>query len=267
MAKGPWTQHIKDEAMKMNMIQELDIAKLKNDELLEFCQKVCAVLNNVNSETAQKSCRTLVAATEDFAKVLDESPTMISLEIQAVDESVDQAWRGMDSELDNNLDHPNAKIREAAATVQKVWQTYSDPTDLPYEEEYSRIKSLIAIISKIPGDVMVTARVDEWFDALKTRYDKFMTLWGEKTATDTQRFANQIKRMRAELENKYTELAAFVDGWSKYAEIDEKFNAIDDEVANVVKHLNDLIGEYNGRLRDRRQNVSKCIDDILKDLI
>ena len=253
--------------MKMKMIQALNLSKLNHDEVLAFSDKICGLMDKVSSETAKKSSIALHDAVSNFGKILEQSPDLISLEIQAADTSVDQAWRGMNAELENHLDHPNADIRSASATVYEIWKRYDDPTELPYEDEYKTLKTLIAIVGKIPADVMKTAGVDEWFDALKERNDEFMSMWGEKTVTDSQRLANQVKKSRADLEASYADFVSFMDGWSKYAEIDEKFNDIDDEVAGVVKEINGVVAEYNGILDDRRKSVSKCIDSILKDLI
>ena len=60
---------------------------------------------------------------------------------------------------------------------------------------------------------------------------------------------------------------AFIDGWVRYAEVDEKFNAIDAEVAAVVDAIDAVVGEYNEKLSERRRNVTNCINDILKDLV
>lgn len=251
----------------MKMIQAINLSKLNHDEVLAFSRKVCDVMNNCDSDTAKKASKTLTDAADDFDKVLEESPELISLEIQAKDTAVDQSWRGMNAELELRLDHPNENVRRASATIYEVWKRYNDPTELPYEEEYKSIKAIIALISKIPADVMKTAGVDEWFESLKANHDSFMALWGEKTVTDSQRLANQVKKARAAMESAYNELALFVDGWSKYAEIDEKFNAIDDEVLAVVNKFNGIVAEYNSMLAERRKNVSRCIEDILKDLI
>ena len=148
-----------------------------------------------------------------------------------------------------------------------MWKRYPDPTELPYEEEYSSIRSIIAIVSKIPQHVMELAGVDEWFESLKKSNDAFMVLWGDGNSTDKQRAANQLKRSRADLEAAYHDFVAFVDGWVRYAEVDERFNAIDTEVAAVVDAINSVISEYNGMLAERRRNVTQCINDILKDLI
>lgn len=251
----------------MKKIQNITLGKLNHEDMLTLSEKVTAVLSKVDSETARKSCASLTDATESFRKILDAAPGQISLEIQANDEAVDQAWRGMNAELENHLDHPNQKKREASATVYEVWKRYPDPTELPYEEEYSVIRSIIAIISKIPRDVMERAGVDEWFDFLKKCNDEFIALWGDGKSTDKQRTANQIKRARADLESAYLDFVAFVDGWVRYAEVDEKFNAIDAEVETVVDAINSVVNEYNEMLAERRRNVTSCINDILNGLI
>ena len=253
--------------MKMKMIQPLNLGKFNHEEVLEFSRKICHTLEGLHSETAKKGSKPFADAVDAFAKKLEDSPELVSLEVQANDADVDAAWRGMNAELENHLEHPNPKVRSAAATVYEVWSKYEDPTELPYEEEYNRIKSQILVISKIPANVMKDAGVDEWFEALKDRHSIFMSLWGEKTATDSQRLANQVKTARASVETSYAEFVAFMDGWSKYAEIDEKFNEIDDEVAQVVEHINAIVQEYNDTLVERRKNVSRCIEDILNGLI
>ncbi len=251
----------------MKKIQNIALSKHNHVYMLKLSQKVCDVLSKVDSETARKSCASLQASVEEFNKVLDATPALISLEIQANDASVDQAWRGMNAELENHLDHPNQKKREASATVYEVWKRYPDPTELPYEQEYASIRSIIAIISKIPRNVMELAGVDEWFDSLKESNDAFMTLWGDNSSTDKQRTASKLKRARADLETAYNDFIAFIDGWVRYAEVDEKFNAIDAEVAAVVDAIDAVVGEYNEKLSERRRNVTNCINDILKDLV
>lgn len=253
--------------MKMKMIQPLNLGKFNHEEILNFSRRICDALDGVSSDTAKKGARSFKDAVDAFDKKLEESPELISLEVQANDANVDQAWRGMNAELENHLEHPNEKVRNAAATVYEVWSKYEDPTELPYEEEYNRLKSLILVISKIPAEVMKDAGVDEWFESLKERHDLFMSLWGEKTATDSQRLANQVKQSRAALETSYAEFVSFMDGWSKYAELDEKFNEIDGEVASVVDKINVIVAEYNDMLVERRKNVSQCIEDILNGLI
>ncbi|MBQ9396134.1 MAG: hypothetical protein IJU23_11570 [Proteobacteria bacterium] len=253
--------------MKIKMIQPLNLGKFNHEEVLEFSQKICHTLDGVHSDTAKKGGKVFADAVAAFAKKLEESPEIVSLEVQANDANVDQAWRGMNAELENHLEHPNSKIRNAAATVYEVWSKHEDPTELPYEEEYNRLKSLILVISKLPVSVLKDAGVDEWFEALKERHSLFMSIWGEKTATDSQRLANQVKTARASLEQSYAEFVAFMDGWAKYAELDEKFNEIDDEVAHVIDHINAVVAEYSDILVERRKNVSKCIEDILNGLI
>lgn len=251
----------------MKAIQSLELSRLNHLDALAFCRKVCDIVGAGDSVTAKKCVAELCNSVEAFAVALDESPELISMEIHAADSDVDMAWRGMNAELENHLDHPNESVRDASAAVYEVWCRVADPTELSYEDEYKQLKMVIGQISKVPADVMKNAGVDEWFDALKKRYESFMALWGEKTATDSQRLANQVKKNRATMESCYNEVALFVENWSKFADLDDKFNEIDSEVAKVVSGMNAVIGEYNAMLAERRKNVSDCICNILNDLI
>ncbi len=249
--------------MNIEQVKTLATGKLNHEDLIKFCRQIIDCLQNVSSDTACKSVERLNKLVESFDHMLDKSPELVSLDLQSLDASVDAAWCGMNVELENHLEHPNEKVRTAAADVHAVWSRISDPTELPFEEEYARIKSLIAIISKIPADVMKAAGVDEWFDALKTRNEEFVALWGSKADSDAQRLANQVKKARGEVEDAYGDLVSFLNGWVRFAQVDEKYNDIDGEISPIVDKVNAIIDEYNAMFAERTKNVSKCIEDIL----
>lgn len=249
--------------MKIEQVKSLATGKLNHEDLITFCRKIIDCLKSVSSDTATKSVDQLSKLVESYDQMLDMSPEFVSLGLQSLDSSVDAAWCGMNAEIENHLEHPNEKVRKAAADVHAVWSRIADPTELPYEDEYARIKSLIAIVSKIPADVMKDAGVDEWFEALKKRNAEFVELWGDKADSDSQRLANQIKKIRGDVEATYGDLVSFINGWVRFAQVDEKHNDIDDEVSPIVDKVNAIIDEYNAMFAERTKNVSKCIEDIL----
>ena len=218
------------------MIQCFSLNRLSHEELRAFAARVNELLSSATQSNLRKLASDFQEASSEFEVAVQNTPELLALEIQAKDTAVDEAWRGLNTELENNLDHPNEHKREASSQVYDIWAEFGDPTELPFDEEYSTIAKILDAVSNIPRDVLVAAAVDEWFDALQERYRSFIGLWGAEGKSDAQRIARQLKQTRSALEAAYDELISWANCWFIY-EDDAWFKKFDVDLNEEIVRI------------------------------
>ena len=224
------------------MIPLFSVNKLSHEELLAFANSLNHLLSFATNANVKALAAKLQAATVDFEAAVQSTPDLLALEIQAKDTAVDEAWRGLNTELENNLDHPNERKRDASSQVYDIWAEFGDPTDLPFDEEYATLAKIIEALDNVPADILMLAAVDEWFEALRERYRSFIAIWGEEGRSDAQRLARQLKETRSALESAYDELVQWANCCFAYEEDSwfQKFDtALNEEIARIKEQNKD----------------------------
>lgn len=221
----------------MSTIQTMDLDKLSYNDLLSFITMISAILKDVTNEAVHASSEDFLEAADAYCKAVSNAPEILSQDVLLKDAEVDDAWMGIDTELENNLNHPNAEKRNASDKVYQIWSVFPDPTSMPYSEEYALMKDIIAALDQLPVELLKSACVDEWFAALKERYSDFMVNWLASSTAETLKQAEEIKSTREAVHEEFETLCAFLAAYIKIEDTED--------MQMLFSNLNNLISQFN----------------------
>lgn len=228
----------------MNKIKTFNLAPLTNHALVNFCAEVQThVTESIPSENVTL-CDDFSASLNDFRAALASSVEKFNEAIASADKDADRAWSAINTPLQLNVNHFDETVCDAARSVLNVFDNISNPTRLPYAEEYAKLESLLTQLAAIPADTPKTAMADGWIAELRRRVDAFNELRKIKTQTRSEIETGATKKARVALIDAYRTLV-------------DKLNAMliqasSEAFETIAQHLNELIDANRVLLKMRR---------------
>ena len=117
-------------------------------------------------------------------------------EIQDADKYRDEIWRGMADANKSAMNHYSSEVRQAAARLKIVFDTYGNVARKPLDEETSAIYNIIQDLrGKYAADAS-TAGLAGWIDELENANKNFSRLMLDRydeTATKTDLVLRQVR--------------------------------------------------------------------------
>ena len=158
----------------MAKVAYIRIDTLKVDDCINLFSKVAEIAEKCFGFSGGDFACDFIRKYSDFRQALAGETTATFKSMSSADIATDEIWRGLNDEIRAGQRHPNPARREANNVVAEVFGHYEDPTQLPYSEEYGRLRQLIEELEALPESTLKAAVVDEWVVALRSRYEAFM---------------------------------------------------------------------------------------------
>ena len=155
-------------------VQKVLLDTLKNEELIAFFHQVDDAIISCFGEKGLDLAIGFRAKLRAFDESINRVDTDMIEELRAADEVADNVWKGFFYELMAGMKSLNEPRKKAALEVNETFSKISNPTDLPYAEEYANIHKLLSLLDKLPEDLLKAAKVDDWLFAMHQSYDDFM---------------------------------------------------------------------------------------------
>ena len=179
---------------------------LKVDDCISLFSKTAEIAEECFGFAGGEFACDFIRKYGDFRQALSGESTATFKAMYSADIATDEVWRGLNDEIRAGQRHPNPARREANNVVSEVFGHYEDPTQLPYSEEYGRLRQLIEELEALPESTLKAAVVDEWVVALRSRYEAFMEASRVHMLEASFGDIGGIKRERVSASNAYRSL-------------------------------------------------------------
>ncbi len=179
----------------MKKIQALELVHFPQEAVFKYLQ------------TAEQGLAALPGGMPDYAdafghdfkafdSALNDKPSEDQTsKLEALDARADLAYSLFVKQLKLSAQAPVAACKDAANRLLQIVGT-SDPTALPYMEEYSAIKPIIAQIKALEPAVLEAALAQMWFDDLAQATQDFINLFNDIQRSKAAHSAEAIKAAR-----------------------------------------------------------------------
>ena len=179
----------------------------------------------------------------------------ITDELAIADMKRDATFSGLASAVKSGTKHFSAEVKQAAARVQVVFDTYGNVAKKGYDEETAAINSLITDLNSTYAADVPLLGIAGWITELKANNDAFDTLKKSRYIEEACKTQLRMKQVRTEVD-------------AAYKAIVERINALiivngDRLYASFVNELNERIDQFNLVLAQREGRNAK--DDKPKD--
>ncbi|MBO4350309.1 MAG: hypothetical protein J6A01_05100 [Proteobacteria bacterium] len=228
----------------MKKIKSFSLVSFTNHALVSFCTEVESHVKASLPVENAALCDDFSASLSAFKDILASSVETFNEAILEADKKADGAWSAINTLLNLNVNHYDDAVCEAARTVLDVFDNISNPTRLPYAEEYARLESLLTQLSAIPAETLKTAMVDGWIDELRRRVDAFNELRKTKTQTRSEIETGASKKARQALTDAYRDLVDTLNAMQLLSK-SEAFDLI-------AQHLNELIDANRAAMKAKK---------------
>lgn len=159
--------------MSKPSINRINYKALRRDEQHSFNNRVLHILDTTCGACGKPYSEFKTAA-EQFGGILHERGFVTSFSLDEYDRKADDAWRGLDAQIEASRKHPREEVKKAAQVVNDVFSKTANPTNLNYDQEYGALSVLLSQLNAIDRSVLVAARVDEYVDYLGKCVNDFM---------------------------------------------------------------------------------------------
>ena len=184
-------------------ILRLRLDDLRDDELLRLFRGVEDVIDKTFGECSPELGTDFQARLNTFEQTLNQMDDSRLEELREADAAADKIWLGLFYELMAGMKSPNDERREAAMEVNQTFARISNPTDLPYAEEYLRLKQLMQMMDVLPVELLKKARVDDWLEEMHKKYAHFMAVHDAYEQATTGKDYDTVKEARKSLISSY----------------------------------------------------------------
>lgn len=178
--------------MSKQTINRLKYRALRRDEQHAFNLRVLSILE-ATCGAFGKPYFEFKDAAERFAAILHDRGFVVSLSVDAYDRRADEAWRGLDLQIEASLRHPDETVRLAAQNVKNVFSKTENPTKLNYDQEYGALAILLSQLKAIDRTTLELAHVDVYIDYLDQCVRDFNEAYQNATDTKSKQDIGAVK--------------------------------------------------------------------------
>jgi hypothetical protein len=233
---------------------------LSNALHLQFIIAVVSLIKkfaqNLVKITAQSEALKDCVDKEDLCyKIIRKSD--ISAAKEKSDKARDTIIVGIKDAIKSALHHFDDKVKEAAARIKIVFDTYDNPQPLiklPYDAETAAVNNLLQELDgKYAADVQITG-LSQWIGELRARNKEFEELAMAYNEQQAEKPSIRPKEARKNTDKAYQDMVAAVDG---LLIIDGETDYADfvTELNTLIKHYNDIIAQHRGRVKSEELKV------------
>ncbi|MBR4985882.1 MAG: hypothetical protein IKY83_09095 [Proteobacteria bacterium] len=158
----------------MNPIHSLDLQELHTSEQRLFATQTCAILRDTLGQESPVTKDFVEAADKYLVATAEASPVTLSL--AEADEATDRAWSALYHQLQASLRDQRNDVRNAAESLQAVYEQFPNPTTLNYASEYNLLRALLTQLEALPEETLTRSRAADQISQLRTAYNAFTAL-------------------------------------------------------------------------------------------
>jgi hypothetical protein len=223
-----------DKETKMK-VEKIHLNNLRNDahfqfhtEFKDLVEKTGAA--SLNIEALFNTYGGLYKNVDDGLRKITKS--VITEQIQEADKARDEIWSGLVEMNKAAAKHFDADVREAAALLKTVFDTYGNLAVKPLNEETSAMYNILQELEGKYAEAAKTVGITSWIAELKTRNNKLSDLMKERFDESASKSDIVVKVARAELDKCYVSIAerinalVIVEGTADYEAFIKTWNVV-----------------------------------------
>ena len=235
--------------MKINKVYTYD---LRNDAHFQFYTEFRNLVQKddvVKQKIASQFETWLVLYDKEDAALKKIQKSAITAKIQEADKSRDDIYLGMVETNTAALKHFSGEVRDAAARLKILFDTYGDVVRKPLNEQTSATYNILQELKGKYAPDTVLVGISGWVSELEVRNNAFADLMRERFDETAARTDIVLKDTRIEVDAAYFAIRerlnalAVVEGVSVYENFIRTFNAVIAKYALLAKSRGGKGGE------------------------
>ena len=238
----------------MKQIQNIDLTRLRIDELLGFLVLVTQKTPYILLETDQPAITVFNASVDALDKELKhDAKNSFTQSRQEADRVADDTWRGLKMQADAMTRFPNPEVQAIAVKVDEVIERYGTLTEMGYDEEYANMKGVLEELKAFSPEDLEKIGLSVWVAALEAAYNDFILASLNKETEAGDKVKGIVQQRRREAEQAYYSLVQRINAGAIY-------NG-DEPYLEFMKMLNAQIDERKATLAARQTRAAKKAED------
>lgn len=228
-------------------VKKFDVTRMRQQQAFEFYNKVYLKIKFITYEPIYPYREALKTANEEFDIALKPiRKSEITERIMKEDENRDRAWRGIRAAIQMGLNHFKPEVVAAAKRVAIIFNTYGDPTKLPYTEETGTLRNLCTDIDKkLQFSDQTALGIVDWVKELVRANEEVAKQVNYREGRLVHLESGDSKAKRQAVDNAFKKLAEMINA----------YGLTDQEEASrahgIAKEINYLIDQENAVMKAR----------------
>ena len=230
-------------------IKRIYLHKLRNEEWFNFFAEFKIFVEEVSSGTLNivEQFALFLALYADVDSALEKlRKSIYTTAIVSLDEQRDEAFSGLTAAVHSASHHFVPDMREAAKTLQTLWEHYGNLAVKPFNEETAGIVNFIQELRGKFAPAIQTLGLVEWVNELERRNNAFEALVLERNRDNAGKTDLSVFDLRRKINRCYLDMVERIE-----AQILLQGEA---QFATFVKTLNTNIERYIATLNRRKGN-------------
>jgi hypothetical protein len=227
----------------------IHLNNLRNDAHFQFLTDFITIVNRIGAaqlkiEPQFNTLRALYADEDDALKKIAKSA--ITADLNAADRYRDEIFSGMIDANKAALKHFNNRVRQSAARLKIVFDTYGNVARKPLDEETSAIYNIVKDLGQAYAPDVETAALGGWVNELRQANETFSALMLERYDESAAKTTLVLKEVRRQIDEVYRRIierinaAVIIEGEDGYAECVTTLHT-------VSKRYSDILAQQRGR--------------------
>ena len=238
----------------MKQIQNIDLTRLRVDELLGFLIKAKEKTHYILVVADEPAIQTFGAAVDALdAELKQNAKNSFTQSRQEADRVADDTWRGLQMQADAMTRFPNPEVQAIAVKVDEVIERYGTLTEMGYDEEYANMKGVLEELKAFSPEDLEKIGLSVWVAALESAYNDFIQASLNKETEAGDKVKGIVQQRRCEAEEAYYTLVQRVNAGAVY-------NG-DEPYLEFMKMLNAQIDERKATLAARQTRAAKKAEE------
>ena len=234
----------------MKQIQNIDLTRLRVDELLGFLIKAKEKTHYILVVADEPAIQTFGAAVDALdAELKQNEKNSFTKTRQEADRVADDTWRGLQMQAEAMTRFPDAEVKAIALRVDALLTRYGTLTEMGYDEEYANMKGLNEEFKTFETAELDKIGLTAWVAALEAAYNDFILASLNKETEAGDKVKGIVQQRRREAEEAYYTLVQRVNAGAVY-------NG-DEPYLQFIDPLNAQIDERKATLAARQTRAAK----------
>ncbi len=182
----------------------------------------------------------LEVARDAFMTAVNAAAEAYGADSRAIDAKNDLFWRWIQTELRNNLNHPDDAVREASEEIDALFESWADPAGLKKEAKSEALEAHLAQLSAFGKEKLTRAQIEPWVKALQKGIEQLKAVRLEKGRSEAAAVSKATEAERAALLQTHDDIMRRLDAKSQLypaMEFDQLITRINRKVAEAVRKI------------------------------
>ena len=221
-------------------IETISLSKLVNASHLQLMNRINALIIAKGTDASTLDIAAEYQLFKDSLLIEEESQrnegsSALTIQLANVDTYRDNLYKGFCLIVEGNLNHFDANIVASAQRITRIIDKYGNPTNLPYDQETTKLASLIADLEAASADVDKLSLL-QWVPVIKKANTDFVALVSSRSEEHVKQIGPSVKEARAITD-------------ARYRTIFDRINALailksSSTITTFILGMNDIIADY-----------------------